>query len=90
LEERFAQLQMQSEKIAERETDLASREIAHEHSRMLAEPANARMRQELQTLNDLREAYERQMVELKEEVERLAGLLLKEDDAITLPVSKAA
>jgi chromosome segregation ATPase len=90
LEEGFAQLQIQSESNGMRDADLANREIAHEHSRALAESANAQIRQELQTLNDQRGTYERQVAELQEEVERLAGLLLKEEAAVTLPVARAA
>jgi chromosome segregation ATPase len=90
LEKQLADLQKQKEEIADRETDLAGREIALEYSRAVAESQYVRIYQELQSFNAQKDAYERQLTELKEEVERLAGLLLEEHDTVTLPIAKAA
>jgi chromosome segregation ATPase len=90
VDKQFADLQKLKQETSIRETDLAGREIALEHSRAVAESQYVRLHQELQRFNVQKDAYERQLTELKEEVERLAGLFLEEHDTVTLPIAKAA
>jgi hypothetical protein len=60
------------------------------HRQAQAEAEYARLRQELQCLQGQRAAYEQQITDLNALVERLAGLLMEEDSASSLPAARAA
>jgi hypothetical protein len=58
--------------------------------RLQTEAEYAQLRQQLTNLEGQRAAYEQQVAELNAEVDRLARLLMEENDPIPLPVAKAA
>jgi chromosome segregation ATPase len=68
----------------------ANLEIVQKHNNARTEMEYARLRQELQMLRDQRAAFEEQIAELNAEVERLAALLLEENNPFPLPMAKAA
>jgi hypothetical protein len=83
------QLHERAELVTEREAQLSQRHTEWEEQQLLAEIEHRRRRQELQTLQVQRESYERQVVELREEIDRLARLLL-DDGQAELRVVQAA
>jgi hypothetical protein len=60
------------------------------HRQAQAEAEYARLRQKLQSLYDQRAAYEQQIADLTALVERLAVLLMEENNAPSLPAARAA
>ncbi len=64
--------------------------IIQEHQQAQAEAEYARLRQELQSLHDQRASYEQQIKDLTALVERLAALLMEENNTPSLPAARAA
>ncbi len=60
------------------------------HRQAQAEAEYARLRQELQSLHDQRVSYEQQIADLTALVERLAVLLMEENNVPSLPAARAA
>jgi chromosome segregation ATPase len=85
LEEYARQLGQQADDLDRRETELAGQEASREEERLVLETGQARLRQELATLQRQREHYEHQVAQLRDEVDRLARLLLEESDAPASP-----
>jgi pSer/pThr/pTyr-binding forkhead associated (FHA) protein len=68
-----------------------SRELAGwEQEQALHEVAQTRLRQELQSLQAQRDQYERQLQQLREELERVARLLIEGGEHALLPLAQAA
>jgi hypothetical protein len=90
LEDRFQHLHRDQEDLAAREAEWSSRQGTWEQQQFGAEGAQAKLRQELQSLHQQREHYERQLATVRDEVERLARLLLEESDPMPVLVGQAA
>ncbi len=90
LEERYGAVNQALEQVVAREAALAGREAAWEERRALTEDEAARLRQETQRLREQRAAYEQQITDLRDEVERLARQILAEEDFATLGIHRAA
>jgi chromosome segregation ATPase len=90
LEEQLQQLHRDRDDLAAREAEWASQQSAWEHEQALVEGEHAKLRHEVQSLHQQREHYEHQLATVQEEVERLARLLLEENDPAPLPVGQAA
>jgi len=90
LEERSQRLEQQAADYVLREADLSSRQGTWEHEQALAEAAHAELRQELQMRQVQCKQYERQMEDLRDEVERVARLLLDDNEGDTPPLARAA
>lgn len=82
LEERYQALQKQMEQAAVREVNLDERHTAWEQTKLLGDVQAAKIRQELHHLEAQCACYERQLVVVQDEVERLAHLLL--DDPLPI------
>jgi pSer/pThr/pTyr-binding forkhead associated (FHA) protein len=80
----------QTEVLLVRETDLSARQTAWEHQHLLGEHATAQRERELQTLRMITQTQERQLAELRDEVERLVRILFDETDAPIVRVGHAA
>jgi hypothetical protein len=76
--------------VAQHEEDLSRRLAAWEHEQTLAEDGNARLRRELQTLQAQRALYERQLAQVRDEVERVARALIDEPELPALTIAQAA
>lgn len=83
-------LQHQAAELARREEELARRLQDWENGQGLAELAQSRLRQELQTLQAQRDTYERQLAALQQELERLARSLLDESETPAVFLPRAA
>jgi pSer/pThr/pTyr-binding forkhead associated (FHA) protein len=88
--ERLRQLQERLGEAATREQDLVRRLTTWEHEQALAADGDARLRRELQSLQAQRELYERQLAQVRDELERVARSLLDEDEPPALAVVQAA
>jgi chromosome segregation ATPase len=82
LQEKAAQLDRQAATLAEREADLTRRLAEWEAGKVGAETAHARLRAEVASLTARRAYREREAQALRDEVERLARLMM--DDGPTL------
>lgn len=85
-----ARLQTHAAKLAAREADLSRRQTEWEHSRIQSEDEVTGLREELASQSARSSRYERQVGELRDEVERLARLFLDEDGTVRLPTAQAA
>jgi hypothetical protein len=74
----YALFRQQTEALTQREANLAERQAALEHRETLAKSHEIRMQAELAQMQAQRDRYEKQSGELREEVERIALLLLQE------------
>jgi chromosome segregation ATPase len=90
LEEQTRQLHQQTQELTQQETEFQSRVAAWEHQQLLAEEAQGKQRQELHSLRSQRQRYEQQLDVLRDEVERLARLLLGETVPGPFVVGQAA
>jgi hypothetical protein len=88
--EHLRQLQERLGKAATREQNLARRLATWEHEQALAEDGDARLRRELQSLQAQRDLCERQLAQVRDELERVARSLLDDADPPVLAVSQAA
>jgi pSer/pThr/pTyr-binding forkhead associated (FHA) protein len=75
---------------AQQEEDLSRRLAAWEHEQALAEDSNARLRRELQSLQAQRALYERQLSQVRDEVERVARSLIDAPEPPALTIAQAA
>ena len=64
--------------------------VLQKHHQAQAEAEYVRLRQQLQSLQDQRASYERQIVDLTALVDRLAALLIEDDTPSTLHAARAA
>jgi chromosome segregation ATPase len=90
LEARFEALHKQTEAVTQREASLAEQQAALEHREALVRGQQVRAGQEMQRLRVQRDRYEQQTCELREELERLARLLLNEPAMSPQIVDQAA
>jgi pSer/pThr/pTyr-binding forkhead associated (FHA) protein len=75
---------------AQHEEDVARRLADWEHEQALAEDGSARLRRELQSLQVQRALYERQLEQVRDEVERVARSLLDAPEPPPLTIAQAA
>jgi pSer/pThr/pTyr-binding forkhead associated (FHA) protein len=90
LEERLRQLHEQEQEIAVAEAELSRRQAAWEQQQAIAEADQGKLRQELHSFRNQRHLYEQQLQELRDEVERLARLLLEDNNSPVVPTVQAA
>jgi hypothetical protein len=90
MQQRGRELFRAADELAAREAALAQRQSAWEESLALAEAEQARLRQRLDSALVQRDRYDRQIAELRGEVERMARILLDEVDAAEAPLARAA
>lgn len=90
LEERYGAVNRALEQVVAREAALAAREAAWEERRTHTEHEADRLRRETQRLREQRAAYERQITDLRDEVERLARQILAEEEFATPGIHQAA
>jgi hypothetical protein len=89
LQEQAARLDKQAATLAEREAEVARQLTEWESSRSDAETAGTRLRAEVEALATQRAYREREAEALRDEVERLARLLM-DDGPTLLPIGQAA
>jgi chromosome segregation ATPase len=90
LEERLRHLHQAEQDLTAQEADLSDRQSAWEKTKLLAEMEQGKLTREVQMLHRQREHYEEQVGDLRDEIERLAHLLLDQGEAPPLAVVKAA
>jgi DNA repair exonuclease SbcCD ATPase subunit len=78
-------LHKQSLKISEQEADFRQRLSEWEQKRLVATEEIDRTRQQLASAQVLRDRYEKQVIELRDEVERLARMFLDDTQPLSLP-----
>jgi hypothetical protein len=89
----FGQARQLEERLGEaaaQERELTRRLATWEHEQALAEDGNARLRRELQSLQAQRTLYERQLSQTRDELERVARLLIDESEPPILTLPQAA
>jgi chromosome segregation ATPase len=89
-EERSRLVHTQAQELGSQEADLASRQAAWEQQQLATQEQQRKLQGTLQTLRQQRSSYERQLQELRDEVERLARILLDETNHTPLPMGQAA
>jgi hypothetical protein len=89
LEERARQLRSEQDALAARAEELTRQVMVWEEQRQMTAATEEQRRRELELLRQLREQDERQIGELRDEVERIARLLIDEGENL-LPVNQAA
>lgn len=89
VEEQARWLQKQADDLGQRDAELESRQTAWEHQELLVRSEQERTQYDLQNLLRQRECYEQQLADLHEEVERLARLLIGDDETAP-PLGRAA
>ncbi len=77
LEDRQTALHKQMESLTVREANLAQRQTAWEEAQALTEVQQGKLRQELQSMQAQRDRYALHLIELQDEVERIARILLE-------------
>jgi chromosome segregation ATPase len=90
LTERARQLHEQAAQLAAREGELSAQQTEWQQEQAQAKEAQDRQRQELFSLRAQRDHYERLLRELRDEVERMAQVLLADNDPPELPAAQAA
>ena len=90
MEDRHTSLHKQMEALAVREANLAQRQTAWEEAQALAEAQQARLQQELQSMQGQRDRHALHLIELQDEVERMARILLEEPQLPLLGPPQAA
>jgi hypothetical protein len=90
LQERAGQLQQDADELAGREAELSAREAAWEQKQIHEQREHEKNQQELDSLRRQRQAQEQQIAALREEIERLARVLLDDNDPKPLPAARAA
>jgi hypothetical protein len=90
LEARSRHVEQLAAEIAAREAQLSKRQTTWEHHQALDEEDQLRMRQELESLRAERVWRDRQLADLRYEVERMAVALLEEAQSPALPDARAA
>jgi hypothetical protein len=89
VESAFTQWQRYVSEVAQQEALIGKREAAWEKAKLLAQADSLKLRQEAYRLRLERDANERRLAEVSQEVERLASALLAADDRPS-PSAKAA
>jgi predicted nucleic acid-binding Zn-ribbon protein len=87
LEDRHSALHKQMESLTVREANLAQRQTAWEEAQALTEVQQSKLQQELQSMQAQRDRHALHLMELQDEVERIARILLDEPE---LPLTAAA
>ena len=90
LQELFRRTQKLANEVAVRAANQDARETEQEHNEVLAASETAKLRQELRSLRAHRAVSEREMGELRDEVERLARLLIDEPTSGPQATTRAA
>lgn len=85
LEAQHARLQKHTAKVTAQETDLSQRLSEWERNQLVAADEMNSLRQDLDSSQSHRDRYEKQVNELRDEVEQLARLFLDESEPIRLP-----
>jgi chromosome segregation ATPase len=88
--EQAAEVEQRLAEAAQQEEDLSRRLAAWEHEQALAEDGNARLRRELQSLQAQRALYERQLGQVRDELERVARSLIDGPESPALTIAQAA
>jgi len=89
LQDRHTALHKQMEALTVREANLAQRQIAWEESQALTEVRQAKLQQALQSMQAQRDRHALHLLELQDEVERIARVLLEEPE-LPLAISSQA
>ncbi len=87
---RCREVELQAAELAELQAKEGDRQTESEYHQFLIEETNLRLRQELNGLRRQREEQERQILALRDEVERMAHTLLDQTDVSPLPHNRAA
>ncbi len=90
LDEQSARLSELEEELLRRQRDYAARVGEWESQRTVAEEEDRRREQEVRRLRALHALSERQLHELREELERIAGVMIEEAVTRTPPMQQAA
>jgi len=90
LEEYHGRLAKQSDHIADKETEIGQKLADWEKSQLAAHEEINRIRADMHLVTVCRDRYETQVDDLRDEVERLARLLLDEAEPVVLSAGKAA
>ena len=90
LEDRARQLKQDADELAAQEANQSVRQAAWEQRQLQDQAEQEALRQEVRSSQNQRRSYEQQLVALREEVERLARLLLDENNPPPLSISQAA
>jgi hypothetical protein len=90
LEDRHTALHKQLESLTVREANLAQRQTAWEEAQALAEAQQAKLRQELQSMQAQRDRHALHLRGLQDEVERIARVLLEEPELLLADSPQAA
>jgi hypothetical protein len=89
-EVRLHSVERQAKALAERRAELARLQAAWEERQMLTESTQGKLRLRVLSLQQQRDRYEQQLQALRDEVERLARLLMEEEGGASLSVVQAA
>jgi hypothetical protein len=90
LEKHLEHVQGWEEELANRQEELSERQTEWESQQARAEDGERLRLQELERLHLQRQHYQRQVEELRDEVERLARLLIEDGNPADLPNNRAA
>ena len=90
LQERSGQFQQDAGELAAREAELTAREATWEQKQLQEQREQEKVQQELNSLRRQRQTQEQQLATLREEMERLARVLLEDNDPKPLPAARAA
>jgi hypothetical protein len=90
LQEHRRAVEQLADGLAEQEGERSRRQASWEQQQMAAEEEWATLRQQLHSLGFQRDRLEQQLKELRDEVERLAGVLLEDGGAASEPIGQAA
>jgi hypothetical protein len=90
LEHAQTNLHKQMEALTVREASLAQRQTAWEEAQALTESRQDKLQQELQSMQAQRDRYALHLLELQDEVERIARVLIEEPETPLPPSAEAA
>jgi pSer/pThr/pTyr-binding forkhead associated (FHA) protein len=90
LDARSRQIEQEAAELAQRGADHFTRQCEWENHQLVVDEANVRLRKELECLRFERAQQERQLVALRDEVERMAHTLLEQTEMQSRPTSQAA
>ncbi|HLN32653.1 MAG TPA: FHA domain-containing protein [Gemmataceae bacterium] len=90
LEDQILHLEQSREEVVAQHTELSSRQAAWEEEQIASEAEESRLKQEVMSLRDQRSQQEQVLKELRDQIERLARLLLEGDDPGSVPSVQAA
>jgi nucleoprotein TPR len=81
LDQRLRELKRQAQSLHAEEADFSERRVEWEHEQVKVQAEQNALRQEVQRLQKQRDAHERQLARLQDELDRVAGTLLNEGDS---------